>query len=1179
MAHRVGIQPGDRLVSVNTAVLHGLSHSECLDILSRPITNVCLTLLRRRPADTTSDTTSGDSDASSEETTNDERESLPDGHSDGDTGRVSGDKDGDSNVQLIQMSANSCQSSIDAQVTSGTDRGNICDKCKEFSVNYADISVSKCKHNRCFSDVLKPIARDNYSMMNNGCDLASEVSISGDIQSAGGDSSIFTDANNQKHYSGASTAVGQEKLSSLRGNDLFANHGPVVYPWRQHFNVLEGSFIDSNILKQRSNTAQMSSHHGDMGDMNRSGPFEEEHKMAMQKSCGFIAEDQVVPELPSHDVVTTKMDNAGSSQDEASLSPISYDINTPKYGELVRDLDDDVFSGNDDIESAADLMHLSETTNLKTPAHGDTNVIVSPVMSPDAEQRDASCGTWSTFDESTYDDSYTFGDSLTPGQVRVALTSPFVELEREFDSDFDVSVNSDCTLNENTCLYPQYRAKSNDDGPRPMATCLAEDTSDVRRALFSPSDTTNASDENETFHQLHQGAVPAEPLVHPESRARKDNAPSATWSSSDDQMAAPSCPLIRSPALMNHTLAVTGLYKTPDLTLSASDESPSMSPASLARRQQQHARLMSEVKAVCRPSQPGAWLRPMTDHNRRPATDHSLEQQLLMMCGPHTCGEEDTDGSSLRTDWSDGVTVNWIQSENMHKSGNLNGADGIVWTDGKDGTDSGYNTEKHQDDVGGRSDCAELLRHHLSSQKLTQQQENAVSNVQSQSFCHHPLSLVFNVQFGEPQLDGSEMSSIDSLNDQLPKPPQDQCGDEITQQRPLSTQEPSEQQKTDESIIYQYASPDCNERCILPQSAAKTVDFVPTQYRDPVSHVCLSQDAVTPATVLLQQSSELCRTYQHCNTVEQGPGSPVSSDVMLRRAHHGTIEGDSQRQWSWLDEHNIQEQVSSVKEHERLSSQGDSDVTLPHPEIDFPPQEVGAVPEKRGDSLCNIDTVGEGKVLSLAAGTRIFTHEWQPMTVKPEECLGRCVTQTSGYTPSYDTVSSTRECTVDQQVPLSSQVHVASVDTRIASPPNRPRVTSVDTSDPQYSVIGCYPGANLSNDEDQFEDSKLRTSLLPKQWEDQPCPHRISDSLHGCRSEDSEGPSLTSPGRLTEMSSSPRGWSQPTGCGSRTEDKPFQVQVLRSLLGVGISVRVTPSGVVITGIQKIGPVAKNGSVR
>ena len=1175
MAHRVGIQPGDRLVSVNTAVLHGLSHSECLDILSRPVTNVCLTLLRRRPADdATSDTTSGDSDASSEETTGDERESLPDGHSDGD-GDAGRDEDGDNNVQLVQMSTNSCQSSIDAQVTSCNDRGN-CQKCDECGVNDTEIGASKCKHNRCFSDVLTPVARDRYSTMNSGCDLASEVPISGDIQSARGDSSIFNDANDPKHDSGAHSAVEQERPSSLRGNELFAIRGPIVHPWRQQFNVLEGSFIDSNILKQH--ITQISSVSKDRGDTNRKCPVAKENTTTMQKSCGSIAEDQVVPELPSHDAVVTKMDNAGSTLDDTCLSPVSYDINTPKYNELIPGLnDDDYVFGNEEIESDVDLMHRnrhSETTKLKPPARGDTNVIVSPVMSP-------SCGTWSTFDESTCDDSYTFGDSLTPGQVRVALTSPFVELELELDSDYDISINSDCTLNEDTSLYPECRAKSIDDGGAClMAMCPAEDTIDVRRALFSPSDTTNASDEEETVRQVHQGDVPAEPPFHPEFKAQNGNDPSATWTSSDDQMAAPTCPLIRSPALLtNHAMAATGLPETADLS-SVDGESPSVPPASLARRQQQHARLMSEVKAateLCRPS--AAWLkpRPLSDRNKGPATDHCLEQQLLMMCGPHTCGGDDTDTSSLRTDWSDGVTVNWMQSENMHKGDIANGADGVVWTDGKDGTDSGYNTEKHHDDVGGRLDLSEVVNHHVSGQKLTY----TVSNAQSQSFCQHLPSLSFNGQFGEQKQDHSEMSimtSIDSLNVQLPNPSQDQHGDEVTQQCPLSMQELDEQEITNECNIYQFASPDCNERCILSQSAAKTVDFVPTQCHDSVSHVCVSQDTVTTATVLLQHSSVPRHTYQHCDTVEQGRGSPVSPTVMLRRAHHGTKEGDPQRQRSRLDEHNIQEQ-GSVKELERQSSQGDSDVTLPHPESDFTGVDATSVPENRGDSLCNTDTVGEGTGLSVAAGATIFPHEWQPMTVKPEECPGRSVTQTSGYTSSYDTVASTRECTIAQQVPLPSQAHVASVDTTIVSPSNQQRVTSLDTSDPDYSAIGCYPGSNLTIDEDHSHLTNLRESLPSEQWEDDPFPHTISDSLPECRNEDSDGPSLTSPGRLTEMSSSPRGWSQPAGCGSRSEDKPFQVQVLRSLLGVGISVSVTPSGVVITGIQKIGPVAKNGSVR
>ena len=1175
MAHRVGIQPGDRLVSVNTAVLHGLSHSECLDILSRPVTNVCLTLLRRRPADdATSETTSGDSDASSEETTCDERESLPDGHSDGDGDATgSGDEDGDNNVQLVQMSTNSCQSSIDAQLTSGDG----CEKCG--SVNDAGIGASKCKHNRCYANVLTSVARDHYSTMNSSCDPASEEQISEDIQSARGDSSIFADANNQKHDPRARGAVGQEKPSSLRGNELFAIRDPVVHPWRQQFNVLEGSFIDSNILKQHSNTAQILSVDKDRGDTNRKCHVAKENTTTMQKSCGFIAEDQVVPELPSHGAVMTKMDNAGSTLDDTCLSPVSYDVNTPKYNELIPGIndDDDVFFGNEEIESDADLMRRNRhsETNLKPPALGDTTVIVSPaLMSPDA-----SCGTWSTFDESTYDDSYTFGDGLTPGQVRVALTSPFVELELELDSDYDISINSDCTLNEDTSLYPEYRAKSiGNGGACLIAMCPAEDTIDVRRALFSPSDTINALDGDETVHQLHQGAVPAEPSVHPEFKAQKGIAPTAT--SCDDQMAAAACPLIRSPALFtNHAIAATELHQTPDLT-SPADESASLSPASLARRQQQHASLMSEVKAateLCRPS--AAWLkpRPLSDCNKGPATDHCLEQQLLMMCGPQTCGGEDSDVSSLRTDWSDSVTVNWMQSENMHKGSIANGADGVVWTDGKDGTDSGYNTEKHHDDVGGRPNLSELLSHHLSGQKLTQQQPSIVLNVQSQSFCQHLPSLSFNGQFGEQRQDDGVMSIVPSVDSfvQLPNLSQDQCADEITPQCSLSMQELGEKENTNESNIYEYASPACNERCILSQSAAKTVDFVPTQCRDSVSHVCVSQDTVTTATVLLQHLFEPSRIYQHCDTVEQGHGSPVSPTVMLRRAHHGTKEGDPQRQRSRLDEHNLQEQ-GSVKELERQSSQGDSDVTLPLPEIDFPAIDATAVPENRGDSLCNTDTVGEGTGLSVAAGTTIFPHEWQPMTVKPEECPGRSVTQTSGCTSSYDTVASTPVCTVTQQVPLSNQTHV---DTSIVSPSNQQRVTSVDNSDPDYSAIGCYPGANLSNDDDQSGDPNLRKSLQPQLWEYDSCPHSIGDSLSECRNEESDGPSVTSPRRHTEMSSSARGWSQPAGCGSRNEDKPFQVQVLRSLLGVGISVSVTPSGVVITGIQKIGPVAKNGSVR
>lgn len=47
----------------------------------------------------------------------------------------------------------------------------------------------------------------------------------------------------------------------------------------------------------------------------------------------------------------------------------------------------------------------------------------------------------------------------------------------------------------------------------------------------------------------------------------------------------------------------------------------------------------------------------------------------------------------------------------------------------------------------------------------------------------------------------------------------------------------------------------------------------------------------------------------------------------------------------------------------------------------------------------------------------------------------------------------------------------------------------------------------------------------------------------------------------------------------RTEGKPFQIDVLQSLTGLGIEVSVKPEGVVIDAIQKSGPVGRNPNVR
>ena len=1324
MACQVGIQPGDRLVSVNATILHGLSHSDCLDVLSRPVTNVCLTLLRHRPTDrhidTDSDTswTSGDSDTSSE-LSDDEQNRIDDVHRcHGNSGQVSGDKlritgdkqskscdkqgtsgdkqritgnkqetsgdkqemsgekqqtvgnvnntPSDGNVHFLQTSTKCCQLSVAALVKSGSRHRTQKFKCK---VNDTTTDT-KYRHKQLSSKVLAPLTRERCSVHTSRNNAASEepksteVECDSDSTRGSCETSSFTTANSKVPSNSDSSshywpAIEQEQ-EALHGNKLFAQQGPFIYPWRRQFNVFERSLVDCDIPKQCGDFTRVKSHNitEDGGDVSRDRNDNGVDLRAAQRSQDTTTGDTVMT-----NVASTEDTQVTQPRNDTCPSPVNTPIyeNVPVTNVTYSDPKEVELDMGSTVAVTTCRNSQSEIGDLQMPALDDSDYVNVPSSqtSPDGDsvQPDLSCATWSTCGDSTFDDSCAYGDSLTPGQVRVLLTSPFEELERQFDTESTVTMKCQSALNKNTSLNGKYSPKSKYDDRQPskdniqphigdkqppmddrqppryskqpciddrqhpisdrqptMGGCFmqtqlsTEDTSSVQKPLFSMCHTPNVLEdvEDESFTHAYQCPETVEPSVHLMPKAGLGNAALAPPPCEDQPtaMAIPSPPPAQLVDAL-HTMAAPDLCIGSNLMMmSGTDASLAVSPRQMSptsQRRQQHIRLMTELKAtagnVGQPFKPATWLIPSTDHYMCPAA--SLSEQLQqVMCASYTCGA-DIDGSSLRTDWSDSVSVDTAvaPSENTHQPLSINRSEPV----------SGDNREEHHSDffchpesLSHRVNCLSLTGFpgQVNSTSLTQRlQHGGDMNLQPQSFSQQLPSLSFSQQLfdmSEQQhllsLDVSGKLNAESLS---LLPSQERCDDKMTERCKPFTQSVAQRQKTSQSHNFECATR--NDILVLPRTTTKTagdsVGSAPSQSRDTVSDVNASQNAVTTERVMLHSLSDVHQPGQHCNTVKQRPGSVFSPVVMLHRPHPSNTEGDKLPQPSRSSRHDCLDQILSVTKQKRQNSQGDSYVTFPHPNLCLPPPEVSAVPLRQSNFLGHISagSVAKGGGLSLTDGSRIFTPDWQPMTA--EECLAitvnRRMTQTTSYTPNSKTVTNTHVCTTVG---------------RTVTPLNQPRTTSVDTTDPDFSVIGSYPGVDLSANVSQCVPTTLRKLPRAEEWDDQPSPRLAGNLLPGRRSDEptaashgqlrahllgspvaTDGTTLIAPSQFTEMlSASHRVEPQPRsagGCGKRTEDKPFHVQILRSLLGVGISVKVTPNGVVITDIQKTGPVAKNGSVR
>ena len=509
----------------------------------------------------------------------------------------------------------------------------------------------------------------------------------------------------------------------------------------------------------------------------------------------------------------------------------------------------------------------------------------------------------------------------------------------------------------------------------------------------------------------------------------------------------------------------------------------------------------------------------------------------------------------MRTDWSDSVSVDTFAtpSERTHhplcmsrtKPASVPQVTGVRST-----------KEDHCSDIFARSILSASLKGLSGSlnPKLLTQQPRDDTKPQPQSLCQHVL---FSQQcFG----DKKSIDTVTTLCDLSAAPPQ----------------KPHQSHSVEHTAL--------DDTHIVPTMTTNTAgDGALGESRHTVSNVRVSHDAVTTAMVTFHPQSRDHHPDRCRNAAKQRPCSVFSPTVALHRPDPCiTTEGD---QLTHSLRSSAREQVLSAIERKTRNPQGDGFVTVPPLSLYHPPLEVNAVPPRQSCFLGHVDAgaVTEGRGLSVAGGNRIFTHDWQPMTA--EECsattVNSCMTQTSSPTPNSKSVPITRECTTASTV----------------SPRGRPRVTSVDTVDPGSPIVGSDPEVDLATDvthcvpvggvqikrlpqeRDDPTRSRLAGNLLPGRSGDEAreaCGGRGRGSLHPVTP---DGTTLRAPVQPMNMLSASHRGSGTGGWGKRTEDKPFHVQILRSLLGVGITVKVTPDGVVITDIQKTGPVAKNGSVR
>ena len=608
VACQAGIQPGDRLVSLNTTRLHGLSHTACVDVLSRPVTKVCLTLLRHQPTDRHSDTdtssTSGGSDTSSDLTSDGEKQM-------GETGRGSRDwmpgvslgTSGDASFGDMNSTLGG-RSSGDAQFTSGDiSRMRSVDEC-----SIDDTADVRRRHKSSTSKVLTPLARgrrteQTYNVTPILVELAhDDVSTRDSCEMAS-----FTIANSDSEVpsnsdSSAPYWPAAEQQLTLHGNRLFAQHGPFIYPWRQEFEVLQHSLVDGDTASCSAESHVIAGEDG--SDLDRRSEIEDGTDLMMVERSHVLPVD-VLPVIEPADSTTTHVANVENTHmaqvrdDPAIHSEHDPDVDSILPAEYVQS----------DMSAVVTerCNSYSETCALRRPPHGDRDYVnVQHLLTSrgmETVQPELSCTTSSMYGDSTFDDSYACGDSLTPGQVRDLLTSPFEELEREFDQDS----TSESTCSKNTILSQRdiaerdddYNDDKSEDGTFSQAHLSTEDTRCIHTSITSStSDVTDASSEGDSSSQYHQQPQMTEPNVDMTQEEDSGTPPvgEGTRPQSEDL---PTGMDPRPPGFVAKRGAVD-LCKDPDMTVTpTTDMSPSVAPVSPdTRRKLQHMKLMAELKVA-----------------------------------------------------------------------------------------------------------------------------------------------------------------------------------------------------------------------------------------------------------------------------------------------------------------------------------------------------------------------------------------------------------------------------------------------------------------------------------------------------------------------------------------------------------------------------------------------------
>ena len=604
VACQAGIQPGDRLVSLNTTRLHGLSHTACVDVLTRPVTKVCLTLLRHQPTDRHSDTdtssTSGDSDTSSDLTSDGEKQTGDTGRDSRDTQRVIGVSPGTSgDVSFGDINGTlGGRSSGDAQVTSD-DIGRMrnVDEC-----SIDDTTEVKHRHKSSTYEVLTPFARGHWTEQTyrqNVTPISEELAHDDVSTSDICETALFTMANSEvPSNSDCNTPYwpAAEQQLALHGNRLFAQHGPFIYPWRRDFEVLQRSLVDDGTASSSAESHMITGEDG--SDVDRQSEIENGADLITVERSHVLTVD-VLPVTETADSTMTHMANVENRhmarlQDDPAIhsghdSILPAEYVEPDMSAVVTDL----------------CNRYNETCSLQRPPHGDSDYVnVQHLLTSrgmETVQPELSCTTSSMYGDSTFDDSYACGDSLTLGQVRDLLTSPFEELEREFDQDS----TTESTCSKNTVLSQRdisdrdddYDDDKSEDDTFSQTHLSTEDTRFIHTSITSStSGVTNDSSEDESSSQNHQQPQMAEPVVDMFQEEDSGSPPvgEKTRPRSDDR---PTGMDPRPPGFVEDR-GTMDLCKDPDMTVTPkTDMSPSLSPMSPdTRRKLQHMKLMAELK-------------------------------------------------------------------------------------------------------------------------------------------------------------------------------------------------------------------------------------------------------------------------------------------------------------------------------------------------------------------------------------------------------------------------------------------------------------------------------------------------------------------------------------------------------------------------------------------------------